>query len=149
MSTPARAVCTCTEGQPCAACLAYAPVPDEDAVLLPRQRGRPVRDLTGQTFGRLTPLAYVRRSEAESLWRCACTCGGERLVAARHLRSGQTTSCGCLTREMHAQPGYTPMGAGILPHIPGPLVALGETWWPLTALRQVDAVPPPREDATP
>jgi hypothetical protein len=48
-------------------------------------------DLTGQKFGRLTPLESVGNRH----WRCACDCGAERDVQSKHLRTGHTTSCGC------------------------------------------------------
>ena len=52
-------------------------------------------DLTGQTFGRLTVMAYI----GSSLWRCECTCGNEALALGSQLRSGRHKSCGCLKRE--------------------------------------------------
>jgi hypothetical protein len=52
--------------------------------------------------------------------------------------SGVTT-----TRRPTWQAYHTP---GILPQIAGPLLAHNGTWWPLTARRQVDAVPPQREE---
>lgn len=56
------------------------------------------RDLAGQAFGRWT---VVGRAEGPgpARWRCRCSCGAERDVAQRHLVSGASTSCGCLTRE--------------------------------------------------
>lgn len=31
------------------------------------------------------------------MWACNCACGSEKIVAAAHLRSGTTRSCGCLS----------------------------------------------------
>jgi hypothetical protein len=62
--------------------------------------GRPIIDLTGQRFGRLTVLrlegTHVSRggSREGTLWRCRCDCGKETVVYGRNLRWGNTTSCG-------------------------------------------------------
>lgn len=53
-------------------------------------------DLSGRTFGRLTALSYAGKSR----WLCACSCGGETLVRADHLKSGNVVSCGCYSREV-------------------------------------------------
>lgn len=56
-------------------------------------------DLTGKRFGR---LIVVRRGDNDKTkrpqWWCKCDCGNPKLVlvAATHLRSGHTQSCGCL-----------------------------------------------------
>jgi hypothetical protein len=54
-------------------------------------------DLTGQTFGRLT--AVERAPGKWTRWLCRCTCGVETAVTSANLRSGDTSSCGCLRRE--------------------------------------------------
>jgi hypothetical protein len=56
---------------------------------------RPVRDLSGQSFGRLIPQRYVGGSR----WECLCACGQATTVQTGHLISGHTSSCGCLHRE--------------------------------------------------
>lgn len=48
-------------------------------------------DLTGQTFGEWTVIAH---HGSGSLWLCRCSCGKEKLIAASHLLSGITKSCG-------------------------------------------------------
>lgn len=52
------------------------------------------------TFGRLTTLAPVRkRTDRKNLfWACRCACGSECVIRADHLRSGASTTCGCLNR---------------------------------------------------
>ena len=56
--------------------------------------------LTGKQFGRLT---VVERGENNSTnhvrWICRCVCGNIRLVNGWDLKSGKTTSCGCLRSE--------------------------------------------------
>ena len=56
------------------------------------------KDLTGQTFGRWTVLERMEGAGA-ARWMCRCSCGTERIVAARNLIAGVSGSCGCLTRE--------------------------------------------------
>lgn len=56
-------------------------------------------DITGQVFGRLT---VVRKAPEPCMWECVCTCGSVRLYTGTNLRTGNTTSCGCLHREQLA-----------------------------------------------
>ena len=62
------------------------------------------KDITGQTFGRLTALypTEERRNE-KIMWRCRCIEGNEIEVATADLIKGHTQSCGCLQRELTAQ----------------------------------------------
>jgi hypothetical protein len=53
--------------------------------------GRGVAAERDQTFGRLTVLERVGQK-----WLCRCSCGNEKLVSSRNLRSGNTSSCGCI-----------------------------------------------------
>ena len=53
-------------------------------------------NLLGRTFERL--LVEERAGSTASgsaLWQCWCVCGNTVVVAAGHLKSGHTTSCGC------------------------------------------------------
>jgi hypothetical protein len=61
-------------------------------------------ELAGQTFGRLTVLGRAGNDGAMSAWLCVCTCGQEKRVRGGHLRSGATSSCGCLNRETLRKP---------------------------------------------
>jgi hypothetical protein len=56
-------------------------------------------DLTGQRFGRLVAL---KRTE-DGRWLCNCDCGGINTVRTGDLRNGQTSSCGCLARELSSK----------------------------------------------
>jgi len=54
-------------------------------------------DLTGMTFGQLTVVEVSGTDKRrETLWLCNCACGGHAHVPASNLRSGRTSSCGCL-----------------------------------------------------
>lgn len=58
------------------------------------------RDLTNQTFGRLTALRKVgRQKNGNALWECMCSCGNKAIVDCYRLTHGVTKSCGCLRRE--------------------------------------------------
>lgn len=60
-----------------------------------------LRDLTGQTFGRLTAVKRVGRTlNYESIWEMECACGGSTNVSIGCLTSGATRSCGCIAREI-------------------------------------------------
>lgn len=52
-------------------------------------------DITGKYFGYLKVLFYYRIFKAKSYWLCECACGNLKVVRGSHLRSGNTTSCGC------------------------------------------------------
>ncbi len=63
------------------------------------------RDLSGQTFGRLTVLHRAGSHNRRAQWRCRCACGKEVSLPGTYLTSGDTQSCGCLHREMTAAKG--------------------------------------------
>ena len=59
-----------------------------------------VKNITGQRFGRLIALALAGRNpDRKALWQCQCDCGNRSIVSGKHLRSGNTRSCGCLQPE--------------------------------------------------
>lgn len=65
-----------------------------------KRRGRPVLDLTGQRFGKLTAEADTgRRQNGHAIWSCQCDCGRWTTVTSNALRKGNTRSCGCLHSE--------------------------------------------------
>lgn len=60
-----------------------------------------LRDLVGQTFGRLTVVSRADNDKhGHPRWLCQCECGTERIVLGASLSRGHTTSCGCLGREL-------------------------------------------------
>lgn len=56
------------------------------------------RNLSGQQFGRWSVIERANESGA-ARWKCRCSCGTERVVAAKNLIAGVSTSCGCFTKE--------------------------------------------------
>lgn len=58
-------------------------------------------DFTGRKFGRLTAISRAENDKNGSArWNCLCDCGNYTTVAARDLKRGHTTSCGCLFSEI-------------------------------------------------
>lgn len=63
--------------------------------------GRPIKDLTGQVFGRLTALRRLGQDKrGKVIWECVCICGEARRIRSDVLLSGGSQSCGCLRREV-------------------------------------------------
>lgn len=56
-------------------------------------------ELTGQRFGRLTAIRYVRTVPGGRVWECLCDCGSVCEVRGFSLNNGYTKSCGCITIE--------------------------------------------------
>lgn len=59
--------------------------------------GRPMLDLVGSTFGRLTVVRFADVAHG-SRWECRCACGNTRTVHGSQLTKGATVSCGCWRR---------------------------------------------------
>jgi len=57
--------------------------------------GAPAKDLTGMLFGDLIVLIRDGSRGKSVLWRCACSCGGEKVVLGQNLKNGSVRSCGC------------------------------------------------------
>ena len=78
----------------------------------------PIRDITNQTFGRLTviELCDVRAPNNECVWLCQCTCGNRVKVIGSSIRTGNTKSCGCLRVDMGVIRGTASRKHGDSPH---------------------------------
>lgn len=65
------------------------------------RKSKPRIDLTGQVFGRLTALEYIKPGK----WKCQCSCEKQtiKIIDGRNLREGKTLSCGCLQKERTSQ----------------------------------------------
>lgn len=59
------------------------------------------KDITGETFGKLTVLSYAGTEKKGALWLCRCACGNERQILGTALRSRRKKSCGCLNKQCH------------------------------------------------
>ena len=68
------------------------------------QLGRPLNDLTGKVFTRLTVLKRtLNKSPRHPLYLCQCICGNQKEVLGSGLISGGTQSCGCLNIEQRSK----------------------------------------------
>ena len=70
--------------------------------------GKPLIDLTGQRFGKLTVIKQAAPQKTKfdtyrTMWLCQCDCGRKTAVWAENLKRGMTKSCGCLRRELSSQ----------------------------------------------
>lgn len=68
------------------------------------------RDISGARFGKLVIIEragskQTSKKSRQTIWRCRCDCGGERLVVNGTLQSGRATSCGCARRGRGAKDG--------------------------------------------
>ncbi len=67
-----------------------------------------MNDLTDKPFGRLTVISRAPRPQNAkhqgAWWHCRCSCGETVQVAAQHLLSGGTRSCGCLKPQPKPHP---------------------------------------------
>ena len=54
-----------------------------------------IKDLTGQTFGKLTVVNFAGNNRIRAMWLCKCECGTEKAVRGDNLTLGRTKSCGC------------------------------------------------------
>ena len=66
-----------------------------------RQNGtKLIKNLVNKKFGKLLVLSRSdERKGREILWNCRCECGKETRIAGSNLRSGGSTSCGCVQRN--------------------------------------------------
>lgn len=63
-------------------------------------RQRPIKDYAGERFGRLTATNLVRVDDkGRHDWAFVCECGTECVKDIKSVRSGHTSSCGCLVRD--------------------------------------------------
>ena len=60
-----------------------------------------MKDLKGQRFGKLIVLECAGKLDGRRyFWKCQCDCGNIKVIAGASLTSGNTKSCGCLTKEI-------------------------------------------------
>lgn len=58
-------------------------------------------NLKDKRFGRLVALyPLADRVNGRVVWRCQCDCGNKIDVPSTYLTSGDTTSCGCLKKDI-------------------------------------------------
>ncbi|GAL38268.1 hypothetical protein JCM19240_3979 [Vibrio maritimus] len=87
------------------------------------KKPRPLKDITGQRFGKLVALEEVEptkrkawatnrrtgekalRDVTERRYLCKCDCGTEKVIRMNSLTSNNTKSCGCVIKDMHERWG--------------------------------------------
>lgn len=62
-------------------------------------------DLAGMKFGMLTATAETETRGKVVYWKCACDCGGYRMVVSQSLRNGVTWNCGCQPNSSRLKAG--------------------------------------------
>ena len=67
-------------------------------------------------YGKLLVVEHAGSKHSDALWLCQCTCGNRSVVAGSNLRSGNTRSCGCLSREL-SKARSLPEGEAVLNQI--------------------------------
>lgn len=60
-------------------------------------------EMLGKVFGRWTVLSEGKTVRWTKYWICQCQCGRVKEVNGGNLRSGLSSSCGCLPREKRAE----------------------------------------------
>jgi hypothetical protein len=65
--------------------------------------GKPLADIKGQVFGRLTVLERDSFVNGKTRWLCRCECGQSTVAIGQLLRNGKTRSCGCLRADRAAE----------------------------------------------
>ena len=60
------------------------------------------KDITGQKFGRLTAIEPTNKRNSQGLviWKFQCDCGNIVEKVGREVWRGQTSSCGCLKKDL-------------------------------------------------
>lgn len=70
-------------------------------------------DITGMRFGKLIAIDRVENSKSgKARWRCRCDCGEISEVQSTNLKSGASTSCGCVHKERLAARVFVHGGYG-------------------------------------
>lgn len=65
-----------------------------------RSRGRRLKDIVGQRFGRLLVISrHGSTIHKQATWSCICDCGKMTVAVGSDLRGGHTSSCGCYNRD--------------------------------------------------
>ena len=70
-------------------------------------------DLTGHRFGKLTVIKRAEDILTKSgkklvAWECKCDCGKKCVIRSTNLKSGNTTSCGCVAKKIRRTTRDTP-----------------------------------------
>jgi hypothetical protein len=57
--------------------------------------------IAGEKYGKLTAVEEVGKDDRGSyLWRFVCDCGGEKIIRPAIVKNGNTSSCGCVKKDV-------------------------------------------------
>ena len=71
------------------------------------------KDISGQKFGKLTAINFIRRSESgNTIWLFSCECGVQKELISSDVLKGHTKSCGCLRKDGKIKSVYKHGGFG-------------------------------------
>lgn len=61
--------------------------------------GTKMKSIVGQRFGKLTAIEFVEmRGNHHAYYRFKCDCGNEKVIPARSVKVGNSSSCGCISK---------------------------------------------------
>jgi hypothetical protein len=82
---------------------------ESELVFEEKPRHGKLKDLQGQSFGRLTVIGYAGTEKENSYWYCKCNCIDGNITKAYggNLRFGVIKSCGCLAIELTKEKSTT------------------------------------------
>lgn len=63
------------------------------------KKGLGIVDISGNKYGMITVLKFYERKNNMTFWECECECGTKKIINGNSLKSGDTTSCGCLNES--------------------------------------------------
>lgn len=75
-----------------------------------KKRNYPLIDRAGQRYGKLVIVSLAKRDSgkwANHYWNCRCDCGSEKVIGFHSLKSGSTSSCGCVLHDWLVQKNTT------------------------------------------
>lgn len=67
-----------------------------------------IKDIKGKRFGKLIAHEYLYTKNTNAYWKCLCDCGNTYIVNHKSLVSGNTKSCGCLSKDNYKENRYYP-----------------------------------------
>ena len=80
----------------------------------------------GNRYGYLTVIERAENDkDGHAKWKCLCDCGNEVIVLGKHLRSGNTKSCGCYQKQ-RARESNLKRGGDLAGQRFGKLIVLSE-----------------------
>ena len=78
---------------------------------------KPLKDITGKKFGRLTVIGRDHDyPDNAAVWSCLCECGKTKSVRGYSLACGRTVSCGCYGDEARHKRSFVHGRAGTAAH---------------------------------